>query len=110
VRELTYDANGQVVKPPRETKKRKPTDPPPPVPELLPGQTRKEMEGVFVRRGAIAEFVTIELGISGDRYFEIKQGLKAGDEVITGPYNSVRNLGDGDEITVEEPKTTAPGK
>ncbi len=110
VRELTFDAAGQVVKPPKDTKKRKPTDPPPPVPELLPGQTRKEMEGVFVRRGAVTEFVTIALGISGDRYFEVVNGLKAGDQVVTGPYNSVRNLGDGDEITVEEPKTTAPGK
>jgi len=68
------------------------------------------MEGVFVRRGAVNEFVTIALGISGDRYFEVVNGLKAGDQVVTGPYNSVRNLGDGDEITVEEPKTTAPGK
>ena len=110
VRELTFDTAGQVVKPPKDTKKRKPTDPPPPVPELLPGQTRKEMEGVFVRRGAATEFVTIELGISGDRYFEVLKGLKAGDQVVTGPYNSVRNLGDGDEITVEEPKTTTPGK
>ena len=31
VRELTFDTAGQVVKPPKDTKKRKPTDPPPPV-------------------------------------------------------------------------------
>ncbi len=54
--------------------------------------------------------MTIELGISGDRYFELLQGLKAGDEVVTGPYNSVRNLGDGDEITVEETGTTAASR
>lgn len=110
VRELVYDANGTVVKPPRETKKRKPTDPPPPVPELEPGQTRKEMEGVFVRRGTTAEFVPIKLGISGDKFFEVLDGLKAGDEVITGPYNSVRTLADGDEVKVDTPKTATTGK
>jgi HlyD family secretion protein len=109
VRELTYDDEGNVVKPPKETKKRKPTDPPPPPPELLPGQTRKEAEGVFVRRDNIAEFQPIKLGISGDKYFEVLAGLKAGDEVVTGPYNSVRTLADGDVIKIEAPKT-ADGK
>jgi HlyD family secretion protein len=107
VRELVYDASGQVVKPPKETKKRKPTDPPAPVPELLPGQTRKEVEGVFVRRANTVEFRPIKLGISGDKYFEVLDGLSAGDEVITGPYNSVRNLADGDEIKVDQPKAAA---
>jgi len=105
VRELIYDDEGNVVKPPKETKKRKPTDPPPPLPELLPGQTRKEAEGVFVRRDNIAEFQPIKLGISGDKYFEVLAGLKAGDEVVTGPYNSVRTLADGDVIKIDAPKT-----
>jgi HlyD family secretion protein len=107
VRELVYDANGTIVKPPKETKKRKPTDPPPPVPELEPGQTRKEVEGVFVRRGTVAEFVPIKLGISGDKFFEVLDGLEPGDEVVTGPYNSVRTLADGDEVKVDVPKTAA---
>jgi HlyD family secretion protein len=107
VRELIYDANGQVVKPPAPTKRRRPTDPPPPAPEPQPGQTRKEVEGVFVRRGNAAEFVPITIGISGDRYFEVLAGLKPGDEVITGPYNSVRNLADGDLVHVDEAKTAS---
>jgi len=108
VRELVYDANGSIVKPPRETKKRKPTDPPPPVQELEPGQTRKEVEGVFVRRSSdLAEFIPIKLGISGDKYFEVLGGLSAGDEVVTGPYNSVRTLADGDQVKIDEPKPAA---
>jgi HlyD family secretion protein len=109
VRELVYDPSGNIVKPPRETKKRKPTDPPPPVKELEPGQTRKEVEGVFVHRANTVEFVPIKLGISGDKYFEVLDGLKAGDEVVTGPYNSVRNLADGDVVKVDTPKPTATG-
>ena len=57
----------------------------------------------------IAEFQPIKLGISGDKYFEVLAGLKAGDEVVTGPYNSVRTLADGDVIKIEAPKT-ADGK
>ena len=44
-------------------------------------------------RNGRAEFVPIKIGIAGDRYFEVLSGLKAGDQVITGPYNSVREHG-----------------
>ena len=46
----------------------------------------------MVRDGR-AEFVPIKIGIAGDKYFEVLAGLKAGDQVITGPYNSVREHG-----------------
>lgn len=102
VRELTYDAHNQIVRPPQEQKRRAPNDPPPAPPELKPGETRRETEGVFVLRGNAATFVPIKLGISGDRYFEITEGLKVGDSVITGPYNSVRAIVDGDEVRVDQ--------
>ena len=73
--------------------------------ELKPGQTRKETEGVFVIRDGKAEFVPIKIGIAGDKYFEIRGGLAAGDQVITGPYNSVRNMADGDAPTLAEVQT-----
>ena len=34
-------------------------------------------------------------------------GLKSGDQVITGPYNSVRGMADGDLVKVDEPKAHA---
>jgi HlyD family secretion protein len=101
VRELIYDEYGQVIKPPRTDKKRSPADPPPPLVELKPGQTRKETEGVFVLRDGRAEFATIKMGISGDKYFEVLSGLKEGDRVITGPFNSVRGMADGDQVKVD---------
>jgi HlyD family secretion protein len=104
VRELVYDANGQVVKQPRDPK-RKPGTITPTVAaaELLPGQTRKETEGVFLLRSGVVEYVPIKMGIAGDRYFEVLSGLKAGDEVVTGPYNTVRGLLDGDAVKTEPP-------
>ncbi|MCM3880397.1 MAG: efflux RND transporter periplasmic adaptor subunit [Vicinamibacterales bacterium] len=101
VRELVYDANGQIVKPPRvEGQRKTPATAVVPV-ELGPGQTRKETEGVFVFRNGSAEFLIVKLGIAGDRYFEVLSGITSGDQVITGPYNSVRGMVDGDQVKVE---------
>ena len=68
--------------------------------ELQPGQTRKEIEGVFAIVDGKAIFTPIKTGIAGDKYFEVLEGLKDGDEVITGPFSSVRTLKDGDPIKV----------
>ena len=56
---------------------------------------------MFVLRNGDAEFVPVKTGIAGDKYFEVLSGLKDGDQVITGPFNSVRNLKDGDEVKIE---------
>ena len=78
--------------------------------ELKPGQTRKETEGVFVVRDKDknVEFVPIKMGIAGDKYFEVLSGLKPGDQVITGPYNSVRNIADGDAVKVDNKQNDRP--
>jgi HlyD family secretion protein len=107
VRELIYDAKGNIVKPPRTAQKRPATTPAAPV-ELEPGQTRKETDGVFAVRGGKVEFVPVKMGIAGDRYFEILSGIKPGEQVVTGPYNSVRGMADGDVVKVEAaPKKTS---
>jgi HlyD family secretion protein len=101
VRELVYDAEGGIVREPKnDRRRRRPTDPSS-TPEPEPGQTRKEAEGVFLIRDGRAEFLPIKLGIAGDKYFEVMSGVKEGDHVITGPYNSVRGLTDGDLVKVD---------
>jgi len=106
VRELVYDANGQIVKQPRPDKKRggSSVEAVASAQELLPGQTRKEAEGVFLLRSSKAEFVPIKMGIAGDKYFEVMGGVQPGDLVITGPYNSVRGMVDGDLVRVDVKK------
>ena len=101
VRELVYDANNQVVKEPRTDRRRRTPETPLSAAELKPGQTRKETEGVFAVRSGRAEFVPIKMGIAGDKFFEVLSGLKDGDQVITGPYNSVRGMTDGDLVKVD---------
>jgi HlyD family secretion protein len=106
VRELIYDANGQVVKEPKADKKRRAAEAATTTSsaDLKPGQTRKEVEGVFALRDNRAEFLPIKMGVAGDKYFEVLTGLKAGDQVITGPYNSVRGMADGDLVKIDNTK------
>ncbi len=101
VRDLVYDKAGTVVRPPKQEGKKKTPTPATPA-ELPEGQTRKETEGVFVMREKNAEFVPVRTGIAGERHFEVLSGVKAGDKVITGPFNSVRDLQDGDEVRLAE--------
>ena len=48
--------------------------------------------------------VELEVGISDDNYQEVTSGLNDGDEIVIGPDRILRNLEDGDSITIEEPE------
>ncbi len=100
VRELTFDAKGQIVRQKKDEGRGRSAIPSASAQELPEGHTRKEEEGVFVIRGEAVEFVPVKTGIAGDKYFEVLSGLKEGDQVVTGPFNSVRNLADGDAVKV----------
>jgi HlyD family secretion protein len=96
VRELVLDDKGNVVRPPEN--QRQPSRPgsmTAQAAELKPGQTRKELEGVFVVQNNKALFMPVKTGIAGEKYFEVMSGLKEGDKVITGPFTSVRSLAEG---------------
>jgi HlyD family secretion protein len=69
--------------------------------ELKPGQERKELEGVFVVKDNKAVFTPIKTGIAGEKYFEALSGVSAGDQVIIGPFSSVRELKDGGPVKIE---------
>jgi HlyD family secretion protein len=116
VRELEYDAEGAVVPQARPVQERRwfqfgpaAPAPAPVVTELPPGHTRKELEGVFAIRDGKAIFEPVTIGIAGERYFEVLSGLKEDDRVITGPFESVRNLFEGDIVRTDPPAgTSAP--
>lgn len=110
VRELEYDKAGAVVPRVRPASASRWGFGPPPattapaLPTELPvGHTRKEVEGVFVIRDGKAQFVIVEVGIAGERYFEVSSGLNEGDRVITGPFDSVRSLFEGDATRENTP-------
>ena len=111
VRELLYDENGNVVHEPRPPRPRfqfGPAQPAPAAPaELKPGQKREEVEGVFLMKDGKATFVVVKTGIAGERYLEVIDGLKEGDQVITGPFDSVRGMFEGDPVRTA-PRPGAP--
>jgi HlyD family secretion protein len=57
-----------------------------------------ELEGAFVLRDGRAIFIPIEIGIAGERHFEVLKGIEAGDKIITGPFDIIRTLLDGDRV------------
>ena len=69
--------------------------------ELPAGQERKELEGVFLVKDNKAQFVPVKTGIAGEKYFEVLSGLKPADQVIIGPFSSVRELKDGGAVKID---------
>jgi HlyD family secretion protein len=101
IREMVIDEEGNLVRedPPPDGASR-PRPAATELPDLAPGQVRKELEGVFLVDGGRALFTPIKTGIAGERHFEVLHGLSEGNQVITGPFASVRSLRDYDVVTV----------
>jgi len=105
VREMLYDPSGTLVREVPQRRRRgsdvvsqtvSASNEPP------PGHTRKETEGVFVLSAGKGVFTPVKVGIAGEQYFEVLTGLKAGDQVITGPFASVRELSDGGDVKLQQ--------
>jgi len=108
LREVILDEKGEIIRPPTPAPGGKPAPITAAPPTPAPGQTRKEMEGVFIAKDGRAVFVPVETGIAGEKYFEVMAGLKEGDEVVTGPFSSVRGLRDGSEVKPTAGPATPP--
>ncbi|MGH9393500.1 MAG: efflux RND transporter periplasmic adaptor subunit, partial [Terriglobales bacterium] len=61
------------------------------------------LQGVFVvnPKTQTAEFVRAATGITGVDHIQVLSGLKAGDEVVTGPYTALRDLANHAKIKVD---------
>jgi HlyD family secretion protein len=58
----------------------------------------KEAEGVFVVREGKATFRPVKVGIAGDEYFEVVDGLREGETIVAGTYQAIRDLKDGARV------------
>ncbi|HEY1663877.1 MAG TPA: efflux RND transporter periplasmic adaptor subunit [Verrucomicrobiae bacterium] len=74
----------------------------------------KPVDVVFVVEGNHVKTVPVKIGISDDDYWEITDGLKEGDEIVTGGYHAIsRDLDDGKKIvkgTVTETADNSPAQ
>ena len=69
----------------------------------------KEEEGVYVVENGRVKFVPVGKGIAGGMMIEIISGLEDGQELVTGPYASLRELKDG-ILVQSDTKKGAPEK
>ena len=70
---------------------------------------KRDVEGVFVvGTDNKVTFRPVKVGIAGDRYFEVLSGLKAGEKIVGGTYQAIRELKDG--ALVKEAVQTPAGK
>lgn len=58
----------------------------------------KEVEGVFVVNHGIATFHPVKVGIAGEEYFEILNGVQRGDTIVAGTYQAIRDLKDSSRV------------
>jgi HlyD family secretion protein len=68
---------------------------------------KEDVQGVFVIRNQKAEFVPATTGIAGTTDIEVVQGIKPGDEIVTGSFKILRTLKPGTSVKVDN---SAPKK
>jgi HlyD family secretion protein len=71
------------------------------------GKKDDNVQGVFVIRNKKALFIPVTTGITGTTDMEVLDGLKEGDEVITGSYKVLRTLRPGSTVKIDN---SAPKK
>ncbi len=62
-----------------------------------------EVKAVFVVAGGKAHQRKVDTGISDETRVEVLGGLRPGEQVVTGPYRSLRDLKDGDPVRIGTP-------
>lgn len=75
------------------------------------GTMPTDVEGVFlVGDDDTVTFQPVEVGIAGQEYFEVLSGLSPGDVVVAGPYQRIRQLREGDVISIMDEEGATEGE
>jgi HlyD family secretion protein len=78
---------------------------------MIKQKSGKKLECVFLKVGEKAKIRIIKTGIQDDTNIEVTEGLKPGDIVIVGPYNTVsKDLNSGDKVKVSSDTKTDNSK
>lgn len=68
----------------------------------------KEEEGVYVVEAGKSVFKPIKTGLLGELSVEVVDGIKEGDQLITGPFRILRDLKPGELVREEKPGESGP--
>ncbi|MEO8098921.1 MAG: efflux RND transporter periplasmic adaptor subunit [Acidobacteriota bacterium] len=64
-------------------------------------ESREEVIGLFVIKDGVAQFRHVETGITGSTEIEVTSGLEAGELIMVGPYQMIRNLRPGSKVIID---------
>lgn len=64
-------------------------------------KAKEELQGVFVVKGEKAEFREVKTGITGATDIEVLNGVKDGEEIVTGSYKIIRTLRNQAKVKVD---------
>ncbi len=75
---------------------------------VIKEKDKREEEGIYIVDAGRVKFQPVSKGITGGMYIEISEGLKVGQEFVSGPYAALRDLKDG--ILVKAAPAVPAGK
>ena len=72
---------------------------------------KRDVEGVFiVGQDNKVTFKPVKVGIAGEKYFEVVDGLKEKDRIVGGTYQAIRELKDGSRVKSSAPDDKKKGE
>jgi HlyD family secretion protein len=75
------------------------------------GRAPAPAEGVFLLGDDdTVTFMEVTVGIAGQEYFEVLDGVQEGDVVVAGPYQTIRQLRDGDPVRIMDEDAGSSGR
>jgi len=70
---------------------------------IRPGKDGQDQTGVFVPEGRTVRFRPVTTGLIGGLDIEVT-GLHDGMPVVTGPFQALRELKDGQAVRIQAPR------
>ena len=72
---------------------------------------QRDVEGVFiVGKDNKVTFRPVRVGIAGEEYFEVVDGLQPGEKIVAGSYQAIRELKDGAAVREAKPDEKKPAE
>ena len=106
IREVEVDKDDKYVEP--DLNKKKPSGTVARADSSKDKPKKKELEGLFVvNKDKIARFRPVKTGITGESEIEITANLKEGEEVVSGSFQTLRTIKDGDRVKIDNTKPLA---
>ncbi|MCI0603330.1 efflux RND transporter periplasmic adaptor subunit [bacterium] len=64
----------------------------------------REKEGVFLVQNGKAMFRAVKTGVMGEMQIEVTDGLRGGEEIVIGTYQTLRDLKNEDLVKIKKPE------